>query len=84
MARIKEKVKAGKVVSTVWNWVVFGVLAAVVVAGIVLGIIAIVDHFSNEEQEEKTGLSGAGRAALYPLRSLRSSGAVCQCPYAGL
>ena len=54
MARIKEKVKASKVVSTVWNWVAFGVLAAVVVTGIVLGIIALVDHFSKEDETEKT------------------------------
>ena len=55
MARIKEKVKVGKVVSSVWNWVVFGVLCAVVVAGIVFGIMAIVDHFRNDgEDVEKT------------------------------
>ena len=53
MARIKEKVKVEKVVSTVWNWVAFGVLAAVVVAGIVLGIIALVDHFGKDDNEEK-------------------------------
>ena len=52
MARIKEKVKVGKVVSSVWNWVVFGVLCAVVVAGIVIGIIAIVEHFSNDGEQE--------------------------------
>jgi hypothetical protein len=53
MARIKEKVKVEKVVSTVWNWVAFGVLAAVVVAGIVLGIIALVDHFGKDDNKEK-------------------------------
>ena len=54
MARIKEKVKASKVVSTVWNWVAFGVLAAVVVTGIVLGIIAIVQSFDKDDDGDKT------------------------------
>ena len=53
MARIKEKVKVEKVVSTVWNWVAFGVLAAVVVTGIVLGIIALVHHFDDTDDKEK-------------------------------
>lgn len=53
MARIKEKVKVEKVVSTVWNWVAFGVLAAVVVTGIVLGIIALVHHFDVKDDKEK-------------------------------
>ena len=42
MARIEEKRKE-KLSSVIWTWVVAGILSAVVITGIVLGIIYIID-----------------------------------------
>jgi hypothetical protein len=51
MARIEEKRKE-KLSSVIWTWVVVGVLSAVVLTGIVLGIIYLVDQ-SNKDDDNK-------------------------------
>ena len=51
MARIEEKTKE-KLSSVIWTWVVAGVLSAVVITGIVLGIIYIID-LNNKDDDNK-------------------------------
>ena len=49
MARIE--VKKEKLSSVIWTWIVVGVLSAVVITGLVLGIIYLVE-LGNEEEEK--------------------------------
>jgi hypothetical protein len=49
MARIEAKRKE-KLSSVIWTWVVVGVLGAVVITGLVLGIIYLVDVLDKEEE----------------------------------
>ena len=51
MARIEEKRKE-KLSSVIWTWVVVGVLSAVVLTGIVLGVIYLVEQ-SNKDDDNK-------------------------------
>lgn len=52
MARIEEKSKQ-KLSSVIWTWVVVGVLGAVVITGLVLGIIYLV-NLNKDDDGEKT------------------------------
>ena len=50
MARIEEKRKEN-LSSVIWTWVVVGILSAVVITGIVLGIIYIID-LNNQDNDD--------------------------------
>ena len=52
MARIEEKSKE-KLSSVIWTWIIVGVLSAVVITGIVLGIIYLVNLNNGDETDKE-------------------------------